>query len=670
MANETATLAAYVADLKFADIPPEVLERAKVLILDFLGSTIRARRDAESTASLLKMLEALALDGKGESTVFGDGKTWTPAVAALLNGALGHSLDFDDTHAESSLHPSAPVVPAAFAVGEMVGASGRDVLTAIVAGYEVCCRLGNALDPTSHYARGFHPTATAGTYGAAAAAGKLFGLSKDQIISAFGVSGSQAAGSLQFLVNGAWNKRYQVGAAAMNGVIAATLARNDFVGSTKSVEGKHGLLVGYSDNAHPDKATAGLGKTYETNEDWREAVPKLPLHPCRAGCADRDAPGAQFDARPDQARRDRPAPQRHHTDGRCRYQAASDSIVGGQFSMFFTGALALDQGSFGWDDYDRLGDAAVNALADKFDVVQDDRLEIGRTHPFGARVSITTDDGVHERLYADPSGEPNSFPDAQAMQQKFLTLARPVLNGRADQLADAILSLERFDRVAKATQLGRQYKLSRIVSLPLSPLEMDLRSAIETGEFFPRSSSRVNSHRPLLRRLRCVLHPGYASRQPRSIRTRHLSLAAHRRNHIAHEIEHAVGFRRPVRRAAEPDDHQPLRRHDDHILPDRPLGEKRIARPAVLGAVGRAKAVAEIGPESGALADPGVRRRRRRILHPSFRQDAFAAGRAVIEIELAEARPVTRARQHLARSLRIARGVEFERDVAHAERIE
>src|SRR5216684_310755 len=165
MAEETATLAAYVADLKFADIPHEVLERAKVLTLDFLGSAIRARRDAESTPSL---------------------------------------------------HPSAPVVPAAFAVGELVGASGRDVLTAIVAGYEVCCRLGNALDPTSHYARGFHPTATAGTYGAAAAAAKLFGLSKHQIVAAFGVSGSQAAGSLQFLVNGAWNKRYQVGAAAMN----------------------------------------------------------------------------------------------------------------------------------------------------------------------------------------------------------------------------------------------------------------------------------------------------------------------------------------------------------------------------------------------------------------------------------------------------------------------
>src|SRR5207244_12671125 len=133
-----------------------------------------------------------------------------------------------------------------------------------VAGYEVCCRLGNALDPTSHYARGFHPTATAGTYGSAAAAAKLFGLSKQQIISAFGVAGSQAAGSLQFLVNGAWNKRYQVGAAAMNGVIAATLARNNFIGATESVEGKHGLPAGYSHAADPDTATAELGQIYET----------------------------------------------------------------------------------------------------------------------------------------------------------------------------------------------------------------------------------------------------------------------------------------------------------------------------------------------------------------------------------------------------------------------
>src|SRR5215471_17233463 len=456
MAHETETLADYVAELKFEDIPPEVLERAKVLTLDFLGSAIRARRDAESTPSLLKMLEALALDGKGESTVFGDGRTFTPAVAALINGTLGHSLDFDDTHVDSSLHPSAPVVPAALSVGEMLGASGRDVLTAIVAGYEVCCRLGNALDPTSHYARGFHPTATAGTYGAAAAVSKLFGLSDVQVISAFGVSGSQAAGSLQFLINGAWNKRYQVGAAAMNGVIAATLARNGFVGSIESVEGKHGLLVGYSDDAHPDKAVAGLGSTFETMK-----VGVKPYPSCRYTHAALDAIIAlrrEHNLTPDQVKRVQIGLHRNGITltGDAATKRHPRSIVGGQFSMFFTGAVALDQGRFGWDDYDRLGDAAIDALADKFDVVQDDRLETGRSHPFGARVSITTEDGVHERLFTDPSGEPSSFPDAATMQQKFLTLARPVLNGRADQLADAILTLERFDRIGQATQLGRQ----------------------------------------------------------------------------------------------------------------------------------------------------------------------------------------------------------------------
>src|SRR5579864_1893468 len=456
MARETETLAGYVAELKFEDIPPEVLERAKALTLDFLGSAIRARRDAESTPSLLKMLEALALDTSGEATVFGDTRTWTPAVAALLNGALGHSLDFDDTHADASLHPSAPVVPAAFAVGELVGASGREVLTAIVAGYEVFCRLGIALDPTSHYGRGFHPTATAGTFGAAAAAAKLFRLPKAQIIAAFGVAGSQSAGSLQFLVNGAWNKRYQVGAAAMNGVIAASLARNDFVGAIESVEGKHGLLVGYSDDAHPDKATAGLSATYETMK-----IGVKPYPSCRYTHAAIDALIAmrrEHNLVPDQVKRVEVGLHRNGITltGDAATKRHPRSIVGGQFSMFFTGAVALDQGRFGWDDYQRLGEPAIDALADKFDVVQDDRLEIGRSHPFGARVSITTDDGVHERIHADPSGEPNSFPDAQAMAQKFLTLARPVLDGRADQLADAILSLERFDRVEQATHLGRQ----------------------------------------------------------------------------------------------------------------------------------------------------------------------------------------------------------------------
>ena len=222
----------------------------------------------------------MGMDGEGICTVFGLNRRYPPAAAALLNGALGHSLDFDDTHADSSLHPSAPVVPAALAAAEMTGASGDELLAAIVTGFEVCCRLGMALDPTAHYARGFHPTATAGTFGAAAAAGRLFGLDEQAMISAFGVAASQASGSLQFLANGAWNKRYQVGEAAMKGLMAATLASEEFVGAIDAIEGTHGFLAGYSDAPDPSRAVAGLGSVWETMKIGVKTLSRLPLYSC------------------------------------------------------------------------------------------------------------------------------------------------------------------------------------------------------------------------------------------------------------------------------------------------------------------------------------------------------------------------------------------------------
>ena len=443
MAGETARLAAYVASLRFEDLPPAVVDRARLLALDLLGSAVRARVEADSTPSILTALAQLGLDGPGACTVMGDRRGYAPPIAALLNGVLGHSLDFDDTHAESSLHPSAPVVPAALAVGELVGADGRAVITASIAGDAVCCRLGNALDPTAHHARGFHPTATAGVFGAAAAAGKLLGLDEIGLISAFGVAGSQASGSLQFLVNGAWNKRWQVGEAAMKGVIAASLARNGFVGAVESIEGRHGFLHGYTDGADLSRATKGLGREYET---LRVGVKPYPS--CRYTHAALDGlialrrelgfaaddiesveiglhrNGVTLTGSPLEAKR-RPA-----------------NVVEGQFSMPFTAAVALDQGSFGWDDYRRLGDPALEALCDRIDVRQDDRVEAASPHPFGARVRVLTRHASHERTMTDPSGEPESFPDEAAFVAKFMTLAEPVLGPRAARLARAILSID------------------------------------------------------------------------------------------------------------------------------------------------------------------------------------------------------------------------------------
>ncbi len=442
MTGITQTLARYVTDLGYDALPPAVPERAKHLAIDLIGSVVRGGKEADSTPSLLAMLKRLGLDAPGRSTVFGFARGYTPAVAALLNGALGHSLDFDDTHADSSLHPSAPVVPAAFAAAELVGASGKDLLVAIVAGYEVCCRLGNALDPTAHYARGFHPTATAGTFGAAAAAGKLLGLDAPGIASAFGVAASQAAGSLQFLVNGAWNKRYQVGAAAMNGLIAATLAKEGFLGAADAIEGKHGLLVGYTDNARPERAVADLGTVYETMK-----IGMKPYPACRYTHAAIDGLLALRQENGWSAGDVLAVEIGLHKNGIVLTGAPlaekrrPKSVVEGQFSMPFTAAIALYKGSFGWDDYALLGNPDVEALAGRIDVRRQERLE-GLRHPFGANIAVRTSAGTFERNIPDPSGEPDTFPGKTDIEAKFMTLATPVLGNSASSLFTALEGIE------------------------------------------------------------------------------------------------------------------------------------------------------------------------------------------------------------------------------------
>ena len=456
MANETSILARFAASLRFEALPEAVVRRAKALTLDLLGSAARARGEAAAAPAILAMLADLGLDGPGSATVIGDARGYAPPVAALLNGALGHALDFDDTHAPSSLHPSAPVVPAALAAGEAVGASGETVLAGIVAGYEVICRLGETLDPTAHYARGFHPTATAGVFAAAAAAGRVMGLSPDQMVSAFGVAGSQAAGSLQFLEDGAWNKSWQVGAAAMNGLIAANLAAKGFKGAGEAIEGRRGLLAGYTDGARPERAVQGLGAKWKTLEIAVKPYPccryahgaldALIALKAEHGLAADDVRGVQVGL--------------HRNGVALVGEPAADkrrpaNIVQGQFSMYFTGAVALAQGRFGWDNYALIGDPRIEALAERIAVWRDEALETGRPHPFGARVRLVTDQGDFEREVADPSGEPQTFPDEAAQRAKFLALAEPVLGDGALRLAESIWRLETFARTAQALEAAR-----------------------------------------------------------------------------------------------------------------------------------------------------------------------------------------------------------------------
>ncbi len=199
MTEVTRKLAEFAANLKFADLPVEVVERSKLLFADLSGIIVRAQ-PLDSTISMKSGLRDLGLN-TGTTKVMGDSECWTPQAAAMIAGAAAHSLDFDDTHAQAMLHPGAPVVPAILAAAQMVDATTRDVLVAMVAGYEVMIRVAFGVNPIAHSERGHHLTATTGVFGAAAAVGSILKLTPDQMMNAFGTALSEAAGTGQFAVS-------------------------------------------------------------------------------------------------------------------------------------------------------------------------------------------------------------------------------------------------------------------------------------------------------------------------------------------------------------------------------------------------------------------------------------------------------------------------------------
>lgn len=453
----TRELAEFVSGISHDALPAEVRERTKALALDLAGIMLRARNDAESTPPMIAAAGRLGFAG-GNCTVFGDAAGYTAAGAAMLNGTLAHSLDFDDTHAPGSLHPSAPIVPAAFAAAEMAGADGKAVIAAIVAGYEVQIRLSLALDPAAHYDRGFHPTATCGAFGAAAAAGRLLGLDAGGITNAFGIVLSMSAGSMQFLVNGAWTKRSHVGHAAMCGLVAATLAAEGYKGAADALEGKWGFLHAYAPAADPAKVLGGLGDRWETLK-----IAVKPYPSCRYSHAAID--GLLALAREHGIRAEGveevmvglPEPGWNIIGDPESAKQSPASVVDGQFSMAFCAAVALRTGGLGWDDYARhLGDADTLALCKRVFTRIDARAQADFPAEMSAAVQVKTARGVFETYVRVPKGEPANFLSAAELRAKFDALAGPYLSARRrDELAGALLALDAARDVAAVLRLAR-----------------------------------------------------------------------------------------------------------------------------------------------------------------------------------------------------------------------
>ncbi len=269
------TAAEFVLGLKFKDVPPEVVEKAKLIFLDTVGIAL-----VSSTMDFGQMALNVAqtLGGPGESRLIGTTQKVAAANAVLANGTLAHGLDYDDTLEGAIVHTGCSSVTSALAVGEATGASGVGLLEGLVVGTEVMCKVG-LVSPGKFHAHGFHPTGLCAPFAAAACAAKLFGLDVSQLMDAFGLCGSQSSGIIEYLADGSWTKRLHPGWSAHGGIIAVLLARQGFHGPRTVFEGTHGFYRSFGGKeGHSFEKLTELGKIWE--------IPRIAFksYPCGSIC--------------------------------------------------------------------------------------------------------------------------------------------------------------------------------------------------------------------------------------------------------------------------------------------------------------------------------------------------------------------------------------------------
>jgi len=387
------------------------------------------------------MRTAERLGGMPESSLIGGKAKVAAANAILANGTLAHGLDFDDTREDAIVHTGCVAVPTALAVGEAVGASGRAALEAMLAGVEVMCRVGLAV-PGKFHARNFHPTAVSGTFAAAAAAGKLYGLTEDQLVHAFGICGSQASGIIEYLADGSWTKRLHPGWAAHAGVIAALLAQAGFTGPERVFEGRQGFYQAFAggfDDTRLDQLLGSLGKVWEVEQLTFKPYPCGSIAHPYMDCALRLR--AQHAIRPDQI-----------AEIHCRTAAGPvprlweplaakrrpPNGYAAKFSLPYLVAVMLIKGRAGLAEFtdEAVQDKAVLAVAAKVNYELDPSIDYPRQFVGHVRIRLT-DGRVVEEQQDHPRGGPDFPLTREALEAKF----------RAN--AGLLLSKEKTEQVIK-----------------------------------------------------------------------------------------------------------------------------------------------------------------------------------------------------------------------------
>ena len=412
-------LAQFAASLAYEAIPPAVVRRCEELMLDWFGSAL-AGKGVRPVEIVEKFAGAMG-PASGPSEVIVSRRTTSPLFAAMINAAASHVAEQDDVHNGSVFHPAAVVFPPALAIAQAIGASGRELLTASVAGYEVGIRIGEFLGQ-AHY-KVFHTTGTAGSLAAAAAAGRLLGLSPGQMLDAFGSAGTQAAGLWEFLRDAADSKPLHTAHAASTGLASAYLAREGFTGAKRILTGAQAMAAGMAKDADPARLVDRLG------ERWALAETSFKFH---ASCR-HTHPAADALMRVMREGGLKPADVAHVT---ARVHQAAIDVLGpvtnpqtvhqAKFSMGSVLALAATRASAGMFDFERFFAAPETTdFAQKVTMAFDPEVQAAYPERWIGKVEVETVDGRRLAGRVDePKGDPGN------------TLSRAELEAKAQGLAE------------------------------------------------------------------------------------------------------------------------------------------------------------------------------------------------------------------------------------------
>ncbi|MGV6876238.1 MmgE/PrpD family protein [Pseudochelatococcus sp. B33] len=439
--DATANLAAFAARLRFEDIPDLVIDKIKLSILDSIGCCIFG----VTLPWTQRVEEMVRAEGAREvASVYGGRTRTSIANAVLVNGTAGHAFELDDIHKESILHPGSIAVPVAFAFAEASGdATGQDIITSIVAGYEVGIRIGNAATMNLFF-RGFHPQGASGVFIATASAGKCLDLDAGRMQHALGIAGSQAGG-LMAAQEGAMVKRFHAGRAAQSGVYSALLAREGFTGTQDVLEaGYGGFLSTYSGAPNPKRLTDGLGEVWETALiGYKPHASVTSIHSAQdallalmqeAGVSPDDIESVDVKLST-------------MTHVHCAWEYKAQGVTAAQMNLFYGLAVIAVDGVAFVDQYNekRLSDPRLLHFIEKIKASVDPDID-GRGAAFrhAAKVSITTSDGrVFSRAEWNRRGSPDNPISRNDVVNKFRNVVSSCLS--SSDIKDIINIVDNFE---------------------------------------------------------------------------------------------------------------------------------------------------------------------------------------------------------------------------------